>query len=327
MPVWLYFGHESNAPHRFVRCRLCAPCPAAAPRARWSCRRRRRRSRQPADAPADADAATDAPTDARRPSRPTMRSTMPRHRRRMAEPATRGARRCASPRCTAPATTSSCSTCATARRRRTPALAAQLADRHIGVGCDQILTIEPPRSAGAVASYRIWNADGSPSQQCGNGARCVAAWLVRDGAAPGARRFRVDSPPATHEVERLRRRPLCASRWACREFAPARDPAARASTRAQDGYDARRRRRRRIALRRGVDGQSACGDRGGRRRRCARSRHSARRCSASAAFPQSVNVGFAAGASRATACACACSSAASARRWPAAAAPARRWRC
>ena len=81
-------------------------------------------------------------------------------------------------------------------------LASQLADRHFGVGCDQILTIEPPRSSTAVAAYRIWNADGSPSQQCGNGARCVAAWLVRDGAAQG-QRFRMDSPLATHQVERL----------------------------------------------------------------------------------------------------------------------------
>ena len=82
------------------------------------------------------------------------------------------------------------------------ALASRLADRHFGVGCDQILTIEVPRSGEAVASYRIWNADGSASQQCGNGARCVAAWLVRDGVARGDR-FRVDSPLATHEVVRL----------------------------------------------------------------------------------------------------------------------------
>ncbi|HLM53407.1 MAG TPA: diaminopimelate epimerase [Pseudoxanthomonas sp.] len=82
------------------------------------------------------------------------------------------------------------------------ALAARLADRHRGVGCDQILTVEPPRSGDAVAAYRIWNGDGSPSQQCGNGARCVAAWLVRAGAARGPR-FRLDSPLATHEVQRL----------------------------------------------------------------------------------------------------------------------------
>ncbi len=77
-----------------------------------------------------------------------------------------------------------------------------LADRHTGVGCDQILTIEAPRGANALASYRIWNNDGSPSQQCGNGARCVAAWLVRDGSA-GRDGFRLESPAGTHVVESI----------------------------------------------------------------------------------------------------------------------------
>ena len=81
-------------------------------------------------------------------------------------------------------------------------LAARLADRHFGVGCDQILTIGPPRSEAAVASYAIWNADGSASGQCGNGARCVAAWLVRDGAARGPR-FVLDSPVGTHGIDDL----------------------------------------------------------------------------------------------------------------------------
>jgi len=81
-------------------------------------------------------------------------------------------------------------------------LAARLADRHFGVGCDQILTIEPPTSDVAVASYRVWNSDGSTSGQCGNGARCVAAWLVRDGvAADGG--FQIDSPVTTHHVQQL----------------------------------------------------------------------------------------------------------------------------
>lgn len=82
------------------------------------------------------------------------------------------------------------------------ALCRALADRHTGVGCDQILTIEPPRSAQAVASYGIWNADGSPARQCGNGARCVAAWLLRDGTAHGDE-FVVDSPVGAHAVGRL----------------------------------------------------------------------------------------------------------------------------
>lgn len=83
-----------------------------------------------------------------------------------------------------------------------PALCRAMADRHAGVGCDQVLTVEPAAREGAVASYRIWNADGSPSRQCGNGARCVAAWLVRDGAVNGAS-FALDSPAGRHAVEAL----------------------------------------------------------------------------------------------------------------------------
>ena len=71
----------------------------------------------------------------------------------------------------------------------TPALARALGNRHTGVGFDQLLTIEDPAQAGALARYRIWNADGSAAQQCGNGARCVAAWLQRDGAARDTYRF------------------------------------------------------------------------------------------------------------------------------------------
>ncbi|MBO9875156.1 MULTISPECIES: diaminopimelate epimerase [Xanthomonas] len=82
------------------------------------------------------------------------------------------------------------------------ALAVRLADRHFGVGCDQILTIEAPRDAAAVASYRIWNTDGSAAGQCGNGARCVAAWLVRDGSAPAADTFVIESPAGSHHITR-----------------------------------------------------------------------------------------------------------------------------
>lgn len=87
------------------------------------------------------------------------------------------------------------------------ALCRALADRHAGVGCDQILTIGAPRSPEALASYGIWNADGSQAGQCGNGARCVAAWIVRDGARGGSTpvsgRFMLDSPAGTHAVDAL----------------------------------------------------------------------------------------------------------------------------
>ena len=84
----------------------------------------------------------------------------------------------------------------------TPALARALGDRHTGVGFDQLLTIEDPAQAGALARYRIWNADGSAAQQCGNGARCVAAWLQRDGAASYAS-FVLEAPPGPVTVQAL----------------------------------------------------------------------------------------------------------------------------
>jgi diaminopimelate epimerase len=56
---------------------------------------------------------------------------------------------------------------------------AKVADRHFGVGCDQILVVEPPRLPDTDFHYRIFNADGEEVEQCGNGARCFLRY-VRD---------------------------------------------------------------------------------------------------------------------------------------------------
>jgi diaminopimelate epimerase len=56
---------------------------------------------------------------------------------------------------------------------------AALADRHLGIGFDQALALEPPRRADTAVYYRIFNADGGEVEQCGNGARCVAALVAR----------------------------------------------------------------------------------------------------------------------------------------------------
>ena len=84
----------------------------------------------------------------------------------------------------------------------TPSRIAALGDRHTGVGFDQLLGIDAPADPDAVADYRIWNSDGSPARQCGNGARCIAAWLRREGVATG-RRFRLGSPAGPVDVEVL----------------------------------------------------------------------------------------------------------------------------
>ena len=61
----------------------------------------------------------------------------------------------------------------------TPAQIRRLTDRHFGIGCDQMLLVERPLTSGADFRYRIFNADGSEVEQCGNGARCFARF-VRD---------------------------------------------------------------------------------------------------------------------------------------------------
>jgi diaminopimelate epimerase len=59
--------------------------------------------------------------------------------------------------------------------------AARIADRHRGIGCDQILILRASDRDGCQLRYEIRNADGSPAAQCGNGARCVALYLERSG--------------------------------------------------------------------------------------------------------------------------------------------------
>jgi diaminopimelate epimerase len=63
----------------------------------------------------------------------------------------------------------------------TPGKARFLADRHLGVGCDQLLVVERPASAGNDFRYRIYNADGGEVEQCGNGARCFARYVLDEG--------------------------------------------------------------------------------------------------------------------------------------------------
>ena len=58
---------------------------------------------------------------------------------------------------------------------------AKIADRRFGIGCDQILIIEPSNESGVDFRYRIHNADGSEVGQCGNGARCVVEFVRAKG--------------------------------------------------------------------------------------------------------------------------------------------------
>ncbi len=53
-----------------------------------------------------------------------------------------------------------------------------IADRHFGIGCDQILLVEAPTVPGVDFRYRIYNADGGEVEQCGNGVRCFARFVL-----------------------------------------------------------------------------------------------------------------------------------------------------
>ena len=56
-----------------------------------------------------------------------------------------------------------------------------LADRHFGIGCDQILVVERPSQPDVDFRYRIFNADGGEVEQCGNGARCFVRFVHQEG--------------------------------------------------------------------------------------------------------------------------------------------------
>jgi len=68
----------------------------------------------------------------------------------------------------------------------------RIADRHFGVGCDQLLLVEKPEGRDADFRYRIFNADGSEVAQCGNGARCFARF-VREQGLSGKSEIRVET--------------------------------------------------------------------------------------------------------------------------------------
>lgn len=74
----------------------------------------------------------------------------------------------------------------------------RLGDPSTGPGFDQLMWVMPAASTGAIASYRVFNRDGSEVEQCGNGVRCVARMLADAGDAPG--RFLLEGPAGPVEA-------------------------------------------------------------------------------------------------------------------------------
>jgi diaminopimelate epimerase len=80
------------------------------------------------------------------------------------------------------------------------ATARVLADRRTGIGCDQVILLEPPRHPGAQVLMRILNPDGSEAEACGNATRCVAEMLRRETGNP---RVRIETIAGLLETEAL----------------------------------------------------------------------------------------------------------------------------
>ena len=83
--------------------------------------------------------------------------------------------------------------------RMRPELIRELADRHFGIGFDQLLVVEPPGLPDVDFRYRIFNADGSEVEQCGNGARCFARF-VRDQRLTNKKVIRVQTAKGVIEL-------------------------------------------------------------------------------------------------------------------------------
>lgn len=76
----------------------------------------------------------------------------------------------------------------------------KLADRHFGIGCDQLLLVEVPTRPDVDFRYRIFNCDGNEVEQCGNGARCFAKF-VHDKKLTGKERIRVETNTGVIELQ------------------------------------------------------------------------------------------------------------------------------
>lgn len=81
-------------------------------------------------------------------------------------------------------------------------IAKELANRHTGVGCDQILILRQPPDDQHLAAFEIWNSDGSRCEQCGNGVRCMGLYLSLCKEAP-AGQFTLTGPAGVVRIECL----------------------------------------------------------------------------------------------------------------------------
>jgi diaminopimelate epimerase len=83
--------------------------------------------------------------------------------------------------------------------RLTTDIIQRIADRNLGIGCDQVLVIEPPEDKNIDFNYRIFNCDGSEVEQCGNGARCIGRY-ISDQQLSGKKTVRIKTKNRVMEI-------------------------------------------------------------------------------------------------------------------------------
>ncbi len=129
-----------------------------------------------------------------------------------------------------------------------------MADRHTGIGFDQLLLLDHPRDDGDVA-YGIYNADGLAAEQCGNGLRCVAL-LFYETSAGRRREMALESPAGTVRA-RVRDDGLVTVEMGVPDFRPAALPFEATEQAPVYTIEAAGRS---VEIRRGLHGQPPCGD-------------------------------------------------------------------
>ena len=161
-----------------------------------------------------------------------------------------------------------------------------IADRRFGVGCDQVLVVEPARGD-ADFRYRIFNADGGEVEQCGNGARCFVMF-VREHGLTDKREIRVETAGGII-VPRLGDDGLVTVDMGVPRFRPGGRAVRRRRGDARGDARCRRRAGSRVGA---VDGQPARSAAGGRRRRARRWQRQGPAIEHHARFPNRVNAGY-----------------------------------
>ena len=81
-------------------------------------------------------------------------------------------------------------------------IAKQLSNRHTGIGCDQVLVLRQPPDGQHLATFEIWNSDGSRAEQCGNGVRCLGLYLDMRAETPDGQ-FTLVGPAGEIKIECL----------------------------------------------------------------------------------------------------------------------------